>query len=520
MREQNTSELIAGIDIGSHALRMKIVEINQMAEIKILELLRNPVSLGSDTYTMGKVSFDTVDHTCDILQGFKRLMNDYNIKTYRAVATSAIREAENRDYIVDQIKLKTGLEIDVISNAEERSLTYKAIRDNLPDVIKMRNESLMIVTVGSGSIEISIYIQDNLTFSQNIRLGSLRLREFLAGLEGRTLQFSKILEEYIDSNIDRLKDFIGIDKCKYFIALGGEIRTISRICNQTRVFEELKYIDKDSFLHLYNHLVNKSTQSIIKEYQVSPERANVLVPSMMIFKRFLEMSKAEGMHAPLISLRDGIIADIIDSKFNTIRKKVFQNDIISYARFLGQRYKYDQKHAQDVEEKSLFLFDQLKVLHGLGNKERQLLQLAAILHDIGKFTNLTKHYIHSYDIIIATEIVGISQEELEVIANVARYHSQMTPRYSHENFAKLSEKNRVIVAKLVAIIRMADALDRSHTQKIDRLNLSIDEKQIIIRGESERDTLLEEWTFETKSDFFQEVFGVKTKLKIKRKIGP
>ncbi|WP_094548477.1 HD domain-containing protein [Petroclostridium xylanilyticum] len=519
MSRKNKSEIIAGIDVGSHALRMKIAEVWENGEIKTLEMLRHPIFLGRDTFAMGKVSFETVDETCEILKGFKRLMTDYHIKTYRAVATSAVREAQNKDYIVDQIKLKTGLDIDVISNSEERFLTYKSLREKIPNYREIRNAGTMILDIGSGSIQVSTYNHKSLVFSQNIKLGSLRIREILASIEGRTLNFPKILEEYIVSNIDRLKVFQPQDTYKNFIALSGEIRIISKLCNKTDDHEKLRFIKREDFETVYKELMYKSAHSLIKDYGVPHESADILLPSMMIFKMFLDMTEAKGMYAPQISLADGIISDIIDRNFDTQRQEDFVEDIISAAGFLARRYRYDQPHAQDVEQKSLALFDALYKLHGLGGRERLLLQLAAILHDIGKYINFNEHYIHSYEIIMASDLIGISKEELEIIANVARYHSREVPGYSHENFRKLDEKNRVIVAKLVAIIRLADALDRSHKQKIRGMKINLEEKEVIIKVETVEDALLEEWTFETKAEFFQEVFGVTPILKIKRKIG-
>jgi exopolyphosphatase/guanosine-5'-triphosphate,3'-diphosphate pyrophosphatase len=212
------NEIVAAIDMGSHALRMKIAQISSEGKIRTLELLRYPISLGRDTYAMGRVSFKTVDETCEILKGFKNLMADYGVKTYRMIATSAVREAENREYIADQIRLKTGLNIEVISNAEERFLTYKAIRENLPDHEKVRKEGAVIVDIGSGSIEISVYRDGYLAMSQNIKLGSLRIREVLSSIEGRTLNFPKILEEYISSNIDHVH-----------VIKGGEIFVIKQV---------------------------------------------------------------------------------------------------------------------------------------------------------------------------------------------------------------------------------------------------------------------------------------------------
>lgn len=515
---ENKREIIAGIDVGSHALRMKIAEIQENGKIRTLDLLRQPISLGKDTYTMGRVSFETVDKTCDILKGFKQLIKDYHIKNYRAVATSAIREAENKDYIVDQIKLKTGLHIDVIDNAEERFLTYKAIRENLVDHEKLRKEGVLVVDIGSGSIEVSGYKKNNLAFSQNIKLGSLRLREILSSIESRTLNFPQILQEYIISNIDGLRNGWFEEEFLHFIALGGETRIIHKLCNK-QAGRNLKYIRKEDFKAFYENVLYKPTHLIVKEYEVPLERANVLVPSMIILKKFFDMTKAEGVYVPLVSLRDGIISDLIDRKYKTKRSFDFMEDVIWQARYLGKRYGYDQAHAEDVERKSLQIFDALKTLHGLDDRERLLLRFATILHDIGKFINSHAHYHHSYRIIKGSNFIGISKEELEIVSNIARYHSNLAPSYTHQSFYQLSEKNRVIIAKLVAIIRIADALDKSHQQKIKHIKIRLQEKEVIITVETTKNILLEEWTFETKSEFFKEVFGITPILKIKRKIG-
>lgn len=512
-------EVVASIDIGSHALRMKIAQIHETGEVKTLELLRYPISLGRDTFTYGKVSFAAVDKTCEILQGFKQLMNDYKVKTYRIIATSAIREADNRDYILDQIRLKTGLIIDLISNSQERFLTYKAIRENLPNYQKFRNEGCMVLDLGSGSISVSIYNKSKLTFSQNIKLGSLRLRQILKTIEQKTMEYPKILEEFVASNIDRIKIFEPPSDIKNFIALGGNTKIISELTNKSGDLPKQKSITRVDFTETYNRIIHKPIHTLVKEYNLPYERATILIPSMIILKKFLALTTAEQIYTPLVSLRDGIISDIVDKKFNTKRNAEFAEDIVASARFMAERYKYDKEHSEDVEEKALFIFDNLQRLHGLGAKERFLLKLAAILHDTGKFLSFDQHYVHSYHVIMASNLMGMSEQDLEIIANVAKYHSVIVPRYSHKNFKKLSNHDKVIVAKLVAIIRMADALDRSHNQKIKNIKIELKENQLLIKGETRDNILLEEWTFDTKSEFFQEVFGVKPVLKIKRMIG-
>ncbi|MFZ7102349.1 MAG: HD domain-containing protein [Peptococcaceae bacterium] len=516
MAKKSKPDIVAGIDIGSHALRMKIAEISDLGKIKTLEVLRYPISLGADTFTTGKINFAAVEKTCEILKGFKKLMSDYQVSRYRIVATSAVREAENRDYILDQIKVKTGLNIDLINTSQEKFLIYKSIRENLTNYQKFRVEGAMLLDLGSGSISVSIYHDNKLTFTQNIKLGSLRLHEILLSIENKNINFPKTLEEYIASNIDRLQEFIPDKPVNNFIVLGGNAKIISTLCNKTEDVAALKYIDIKVFNHLYDEILNKTIPTIVKDYHLPYERANILIPSMMVLKKFLEFTSAGGIYAPLVSLRDGIVCDIADKIYDTQRSKDFVEDVVSSARFIAQKYKYDQNHSEDVEKKSLLMFDKLVKLHGLGFRERFLLKLATILHDTGKFLSFDRHADHSYSIIMASGLMGISDDELKIIANVAGYHSSAVPRTSHQNFQKLKGNDKIIVAKLVAIIRMADALDRSHRQKIFNLRLELKETELIVKGEAQDNILLEEWTFETKSEFFQEVFGVRPILKIKR----
>ncbi|QUH25799.1 HD domain-containing protein [Serpentinicella alkaliphila] len=503
---------IAGISVGSHALKIKIVEVTEKQEIITLEKVSKKTSLGRDTFSKGKVSYEVVDEVCQILKGFKRLMNTYKVQTYQAFATTGIREAENRDYILDQIKSKTGLNVELINSSLKRFLTYKAVREKLPNYQQRRSEGSMFLDIGSGSIELSIYSNGNLTFSQDLKLGSLRLKELLVSLEDKTLNFPKVLEDYIRSNTDILwKTFDFHGPIKHFVLVGDIIKDICSICNCTDYL-----IDKTRFLTIYQELLKNPHHKAIYRHNISQEGAYILLPTMMLTKIFLDTTSSAKIYTPLVSLEDGIVSNIIDEKFNTNRKQEFLQDTYSLVKTIAEKYRCDQNHAHEVEKKSLILFDALKKFHGLGDQERLLLSLAAVLHDIGKFINMNKHYKHSYDIIIASNIMGISQQQLEIIANIAKYHSDLTPTMAHKNFNQLSFQDRVVVAKLVSIIRIADALDRSHQQKIKDIRVKFQEKKMIIKAIAKADTLLEEWTFHNKSFFFEEVFGITPILSIER----
>ncbi|MDW5299190.1 MAG: HD domain-containing protein [Sedimentibacter sp.] len=512
---KNKNQLIAAIDIGSHSLRMKIVEMNLNFEVKILENIRRNISLGRDTYAMGKISFDTLNETCKILKGFKQLMTDYNITTYVAVATSAVREAANRDFILDQIKIKTGFHINVITNSEERYLIFKAIKNQMKNYRHLREENCIIVDIGSGSIQVSMYDNDKLILSKNIKLGFLRIRELLSDLQGRTLNFPKIMEEYIESNIDNLMLFHNIRTFKNLIVIGGEIKLINTLCISDNKADFNKYILKEDFLRVYNAFLFLSPQSIVKDYKITQESSDILLPTMMILKKFLDITTNDMIYTPMVTLVDGVVSDVIEKR-NPNSTNELQCDILSLCRLIGEKFQYQKKHAEDVENKSLILFNSLKKLHGLNNREKFLLQIAAILHDVGKYISFNKHYINSYNVILASDILGLSDNETKIVANVARYHSSVVPSHTHENFISLDEQSRIVVSKLAAIIRIADALDRSHKQKIKDMTVTYNGNIVIINVASSDDVLLEQWTFEMKSEFFREVFGVSAILKVKK----
>lgn len=511
-------EIIAAIDVGSHAMRMKIGELKSTGEFREIENFRRSAALGHDTFTNAKVSFESVDKVCSILKNFKSTMNDYGITTYRALATSAIREASNKEYIIDQIKLKTELNITVIDNPEEQFLTHKAIKYKLSNYEEIIHEGAVIVVIGAGSIQITMYKDGQLVSSQNVKMGALRIREVLGTLENETLKYHKIMNEYITVNLEGLDFFKSKCIYKHFIAVGGEINTIKKIVG---LLEEetdaLETIPATKFRQLFSSVLSKSADELSLEYEIKRERAEILIPSMMLFKKFLDNTIAENIVIPNVALTDGIIRDIYQDLHNLAKKDKAVEEIVTNARVLAGKFEYNKHHCDNVEKNALVLFDKLKKLHGLEN-ERILLKVAAILHDVGKFIGLDMHYIHSYNLIRSLDIFGLSKEQMELIANVSRYHSMEVPKEKDPNFMQLSERDRVLVAKLVAILRIADSLDRSHKQKIEIQLVKLKDKELIIRGISNEDTTLEAWTFIGKAIFFQEVFGITPILKIKRGI--
>lgn len=505
-------EVAAAIDVGSNTIRMIIAQITPKGEVLLLEDLRKPTNIGKDTFSYGRVQVETIHHTCDVLEGFSRLMRDYRIKKYRAVGTSGIREADNREYVLEQIRLKTGLTVEVINNAQERFLMFKAIRDYLPDD-KSSDKGTLIVDIRSGGVEISAYSKGSLKFTEYIKVGSLRLREILADLEQMTLDFPSIMEEFIESRIDFLKGIIKQMNINNFIGLGGELRTITRLCSEHEHVSEEKYIKSKTLAKLYSRVHKMTTDQIIEEYGLPRNQAEILLPSVILFYSFLAMTEAEGINTPLVSLRNGLMADMADEALNTPGKESSLNDVISSVWYIGQKYSIDRIHCANVEKLALSIFDRMIKIHRLGERERFYLRVAAILHDIGKYVNLNQHDIHSYNIIRFQDIMGFSNRELNLVANIARYHSEEIPQQAHENYRVLSDRDQIIVSKLAVMLKLAEALDISHNQKIDNIEIHTSGNELHFIVRTSEDILLEEWSFSAHITFFEEVMGIKPVIK-------
>jgi len=227
------------------------------------------------------------------------------------------------------------------------------------------------------------------------------------------------------------------------------------------------------------------------------------------------MSKVNYIELPLISFRDGVLRDLLEQRFATSESTYYRKDIISSAWNLAYRYHCDIPHIRDVTSKAIQLFDQLKEMHQLGERYRLLLEIGAILHDIGKFIGLKSHYKNSYHMILSTHLIGVTVKELNIIANIAFYHHRLIPDECHQNLQKLNQKEKINLVKLIAIFKIANALDKSHLQKAKSFDLIISAESIYCQVEANQEPYLEEWAVNVNSEFFKDIFGIKIEFKLR-----
>lgn len=513
----------AAIDVGSNEVSMKIFEVSKKYGIKELDHVRHTIELGSETYTNGKISHSMVNELCQVLQGFTKKMKEYQVVDYTACATSALREAVNNLHIIDQIKLTSKLKVSILSNSEQRFLLYKAVALKEQRFNQIIEHGTAIVDVGAGSIQISLFNKGSLITTQNIKLGSLRIREILSTMVNQTTNFNNILEEYITNDIQTFKDFFLTDiNLRNIIAVGDNLNDLLRFKKYSEQTEGEKFhseskdsLDRSGFFSLYTKLLSKNSSQISNYLQISKEQASLLVPTAMIYFKMFEETKATTMWIPGVSLTDGLVVDYAQKKQKVNPTHDFTLDILNAARNIARRYHCNQSHIKNVEYIALTLFDSLTKLHGLNNRDRLLLQIAVILHNCGEYINLNAGALNSYQIILSTEIIGLSHTERELIAYLVRFNIGCYPKYEDLNNT-FTKDTYIKISKLSAIFRIANSMDKSHKQKFSNISVNYRDSHLTITGTTLEDTTLERGLFEKKAEFFEEVYGIRPQLKQRR----
>lgn len=505
----------AAIDVGSTDVSMKIFEITAKKGYRQLDYVSNIIELGSDTYADGYISQESVEKLCTILSRFSKKMREYGTIEYCAYATSAVREAKNNMMVLDLLKLRTGIEVEILNNSENRFLMYKGLAVKSEHFEKIVEKNTAIVDIGAGSIQISLMNNGKLTATQNIPIGVLRVRERLKFFHFDLFHLERVMEEFIANEIDTFKHYyLGDKDIKNIIAIGDETQKMIQIVPELSIEDNLNEKQLNVIL---DKLLSKNPSDLAVEYKIPYERATLLLPAAMIYSIFLKQSKADLIWTPNIDLCDGIIVDEMEKSRKLSFKRNFEDDIRSSVLQIAKRYRCNKEHNVNVSKIACQIFDKTKKIHGLKNKERLQLEIAATLHDCGKFINMSGAGFNSYSIIMSTEIMGLSHKEREEIANIVRYNSIPLPD-SRELHGEIGDGDYMTIAKLVAILKVANAMDRSHKQKASAYDMVIRDKQLVITIDTLYDLALERGLFSDKAEFFQQVYGIKPVLKQKRSV--
>ncbi len=505
----------AAIDVGSYELTLKIFEFSGKDNMREIDCVTKRLDLGSDTFAMGKISNEKMDELCRTLKDFSDIMRSYRVVGYKAYGTSAIRETQNTTIVQDQIAQRTGIRVETLSNSEQRFLDYKSVASKGDSFRKIIEEKTAILDIGGGSIQLSLFDKDTLVSTQNLRLGVLRLQDYLNRFSVKSSQTEELINEMAMARLDTYKKLYLKDKEIRNLIVVDDYLTPWALRKRGKA-ERRTFLDREEFDRIYDVLRSRNPAEIASYMDISEERVPLLFICAVLIKYIGEMMGIEQIWLPGVTLCDGIAYEYAEKIKMLKGEHDFEEDIIACAVNISKRYMGSRKRSEVLEQFTTTIFDSMKRVHGLGKRERLYLRLAAILHDCGKYISLVNIGETSYQIVMATEIIGLSHQEREIVANVVRFNHSKFVYDGPETDMDLSRESFLIVAKLTAILRLANSLDRSHKQKLKNLKVVLKENQLILAVDTQEDMTLEKGFFEANGDFFKEVFSVEPVLKQKK----
>lgn len=501
----------AAIDVGSYELSMKIFEVSKARGIHEIDHIRHSIDMGTETYITGKLGYERAEELCRILGEFRDIMKSYQVETYKAYGTSAIREMKNKAILLDQVEQRTGIKIDVLSNSEQRFLDYKSIAFQGEEFLKIIENPTAIVDIGGGSIQISLFDKDILVSTQNMKLGVLRLRERLQHLEASFGKYESLVEEMVESQMDVYKKlYLKERQIKNIIVVDDYISALVRNRGNGNQFADEKVMERYAGL-----TKTKSLSEIAKMFRMPEEDMPLLYISMVLLRSIMNSMGAELIWAPGVTLCDGIAYEYGEKNKIVAADHDFEKDIIACAQNVSKRYRGNRKRGETLEQIALNIFDSTRKIHGLEKRERLLLQLSTILHDCGKYISMVNLGECSYSIIMATEIIGLSHLEREIVANVVKYNHLEFDYYEAMNSNTMDKEAYLKIAKLTAILRLANGLDRSHKEKFKNIKITLKEEKLLITVDTQEDITLEKGLFDARADFFEEVYNIRPVIRRK-----
>ena len=502
------------IDIGTTALRMQISEVHPDGKIRKLDSFTQAVSLGKDSFLTGKISKATIEDCVHTLRLYRAKLDEYGIKDarqIRIVATSAVKEANNRMAFLDRIYVATGFEIEPLDEAELHRVTFTGA---LPLIESFRNvfdKPTVLCEVSGGTTEVLFFKGEEVLYSQTYRQGSLRIHKTMEGYRGPITSYRDAMQALMTGMLGQIRNQAGQFKLKNMIAIGGDIRFAAKQIKESKT-------DADNLVHKFSvddlesfvmAILVEPVERLVNKYHLSLPDAESLGPALLTYLTIARELNIQQLYVSEFNLRDGLVKEFASGGQWT---DAVERQILRSAVQLGEKFSFDKKHCVHVAHLASTIFDQLRELHQLSQRFQLILEMAATLHEIGVFVSTRSYHKHTAYLVRNAEFFGIGAHDVELVALVARYHRRAFPQPSHDGYSKLSRKDRVSVSKLAAMLRIAKALDVSRSQRIKNLNCQRIGNQTHLRTSDVADLSVERLEISRAATLFDDIFGTQVVL--------
>ncbi len=504
------------VDIGAHSVRLEIFQVAQDGTVEILEALSRPINLGADVFGKGVIQPDNLNLLCKIMIDYARHMREYGITACRAIATSALREAFNRELVIDRIFQTSGIQIQLLEIQEEAKLIYLDLKRTLQENKLFPERRALTFVVGTGSL-IVIYIDNGqLQFCEGIAFGSNRIIDeygYMVISKGKVqdLLAGLCLKQRLrESTSFKSRDPITL------IGVGAGVRSLLKLLPEDKKRKKssanIVELPKIGLNKLLKTAATTSIDKLVNTYKMTDFQAAETAPTAAIVSYFTSSLPCRKLLIVPNTTRSAIINHMVSNALFAVKEDPFREDLLAAATNLGRKFNFEEEHALGAGRIALQIFEVLQERFNLSQRQRLLLELSATLHDIGRFVDPQSHHKHSYYLICNAQLPGISDRERNIIAVTARYHRKSPPKPSHTEFTSMSAEDKVTTLKLAAILRIADALESVQPESAKPIKVKMTQDELIIKAPTQGDIDWEKVCLRKKGDMFQAVFGINLRL--------
>ena len=511
MKKHKRGGILAVIDLGSNATRLQIAQVDPQGRVSVLAEDRAAVRLGEQVFKTGRLSGAAIGRTAVALKRFAELARRAGAQKIRAVATSAVREASNRAALIRTIRSHAGLDLEVISGAEEARLVCLGVLSGTPP-----SERSLIIDIGGGSTEIISARGEEPESSWSLQLGSVRLTEFYVTRDPIGRKEVKLVDEAVQDALAQVDPLL-IGKHRRILGAAGTTAAVAQLAHKVHGRDGSASSLPVTAQEVAGVLeaLRPTTSKQRKKLGVDEQRADIVYAGTAICEGVMRKLRVDELLVTSRGLRDGLMADLVRRSFRPRGGHLHQESaVVDGLRAFGRRCGYREEHAEQVALLSLSLFDQTREIHRLGEEQRSLLHAAAMLHDVGNFISYNRHHKHGYYLLYHADLPGFTDRERELIATIARYHRRSPPKERHLEYGRLTPGERIVVKRLAAILRVADGLDRGHRRHVRSVKVAARASGLHVDVLAEQGSELEVWSARQKSDMLEELCGGEVRFRL------
>jgi exopolyphosphatase/guanosine-5'-triphosphate,3'-diphosphate pyrophosphatase len=505
--------VIAALDAGSNAIRAVVARAGAATEIRELASARWTVRLGHGVFTKRRLDPPTAARAVDAFVQFRSLLDRYQVAEYCAVATSAVREASNRDAFISRVRREAGIDLVAIDPATEARLVRQAVFAAAGGRFAPR----LIADLGGGSLEISFLRGRKVTQSMALPLGAVRLMEMF-GLTGSfTPDAFARLRRRIMSELrshDGSASHLGRAAV---VACGGNAEALARLAPGPRVcgFNTLNLRRLEELLW---DVLQRNVEERMEAFGVRRDRAQVMGVAAVVFTTLGEWLGTRQLIVPAVGVREGIVHDLAAAHFGPATAHDERAEALrQQARRFAARMHSNATHCEQVRRLAAQLFNQLAPLHGLPPGQRVSLELAALLHDVGRTVHTRAHHKHGEYLVRHADIPGLGRHQQPVVACLVRYHGKATPEPHHRLYRSLAPTERLRVRQLAGLLRIAVALDANDAQMVRRIEVKLQRDEVWLRVATLPEAHLDFRELRRKARFFEKEFGIRVRFERMRR---